>query len=119
MDDGSIGACTDPTVPILPQTHAYGLVGKLLSYKETRSSPKAIAAIMDEIAALAECGTWDEQFEEYDDIVQRARREKQTVHIGEGLGICTVKNSEMPEDQQRWKGRFCFRAPAARDEGAL
>jgi hypothetical protein len=50
-------------------------------------------------------------------VIDWATNEGITVHIGEGLGICSIKNHEMGEHLQKWKGRFCFRAPTARDEG--
>jgi hypothetical protein len=94
-----------------------GAVTKLLDFNETRHNPKAIAAVREEVEALAACGTWDQHPYERDEIVQWAQQNNITVHIGEGLGICSIKNSEMQEALQRWKGRFCFRTPTARDEG--
>ena len=55
---------------------------------------------------------------EKDDLIQWAREQQTTIHIGELLGICSIKNSEqIAEDLRRWKGRVCFRAPATRDQG--
>ena len=113
-----VSACTDQTWESIPQIRVAGAVGRLLSFKETHSSPKAVVAIMVDIDALAACGAWGAELHEYEDIMQQHRRDKTTAHIGEGLGICTIKHSELPESKQRWKGRFCFRAPPARDEGA-
>ena len=92
-------------------------VTKLLSFQETRNNPKAIEAVRNEVAALAECGTWEDFAYEKDDLIAWAKRTGTTIHVGEGLGICSIKNSEMPEDMQKWKGRFCYRAPTVRDEG--
>ena len=41
------------------------------------------------------------------------------IHVGEGLGICSIKNSELPESDPRrkYKGRFCYRTPTCKDEG--
>jgi hypothetical protein len=89
-----------------------------LDYNETRRNPRAIQAVQAEMDALAKCGTWDlKTLASREDVVAWAIKNKITIHIGEGLGICGIKNSEMPESQQKWKGRFCYRAPTARDEG--
>ena len=40
-----------------------------------------------------------------------------TIHIGEGLPICSIKFAEMPANLHKYKGRFCFRTPTTRDEG--
>ena len=93
-------------------------VTKLLDYRETRTNPRAIEAVKAEVEALASRGTWDtEDVQEKEAVVEWAKRTGTTVHIGEGLGICSIKHHEMPEAMQKWKGRFCYRAPTVRDEG--
>ena len=73
---------------------------------------------MDEVAALESVDTWDvSSICERHELEEWAQRDKITIHIGEGLGICSIKNSEMPLENQKWKGRFCFRTPTCRDEG--
>ena len=92
-------------------------VTKLLNYKETRYGPKAVAAVQTEVDALAACGTWDAStVAEKSDVIEWAKANNVTVHFGEGLAICSIKNSEMPESLQKHKGRFCFRAPTAKDQ---
>ena len=93
-------------------------VTKLLDYRETRTNPRAIEAVKAEVEALASRGTWDtEEVQEKEAVVEWAKRTGTKVHIGEGLGICSIKHHEMPEAMQKWKGRFCYRAPTVRDEG--
>jgi hypothetical protein len=115
-------ACAPPGDPEQPQVgirlRIPAMVTKLLSFKETRCNPKAIAAVRAEIDALEACGTWDvSTLCEKQEVIDWATNEGITVHIGEGLGICSIKNHEMGEHLQKWKGRFCFRAPTARDQG--
>ena len=90
-------ACAPPAT--LPQIaiRVCGAVTKLLDFNETRHNPKAIAAVREEVEALAACGTWGQHPYERDDIVRWAQNHNITVHVGEGLGICSIKNSEMQE----------------------
>ena len=122
--NGEVTACGPPK-PLSPDVAACGppeqkipsAVTKLLNYKETRYSPKAVAAVQAEVDALAECGTWDvKSVAEKADVVEWAKQNNITVHFGEGLAICSIKNSEMPEFMQKHKGRFCFRAPTTKDQ---
>jgi len=95
-------------------------VHKLLSWKETRYNPEAIEAVRAEVSSLAELGTWDvANVMEKDDLIAWAQTQKTKVIVGEGLGICSIKNSELPssDPRRKHKGRFCYRAPTARDEG--
>lgn len=135
-----------PCVPVTPQDHREkepdlgmpgvghyptgtsvgpisALVHKLLSWKETRFDPKAVAAVREEVQALADVGTWDESsVTARDDLIEWAKTNKIKIVVGEGLGICSIKNSELPESDPRrkHKGRFCYRTPTARDEeGAI
>ena len=97
-----------------------GLVHQLLSWKETRSDPLAVQAVRDEVNALAEVGTWDESSAcSRDHLIKWAQSSGTKIHVGEGLGICSIKNSELPESDPRrkYKGRFCYRTPTCKDEG--
>jgi len=95
----------------------------LLSWKETRTNPEAVQSIKDEMAGLLEVGTWDaKNVMERDDLIAWAQANKEKIIVGEGLGISSIKNSELPKNDPRrkYKGRFCYRAPTARDEsGAI
>ena len=137
-----------PCVPVKPQTHrekdvdpippavsstcppedkvscpVSALVHKLLSWKETRFDPKAVEAVKAEVQALADIGTWDESsVTSRADLIEWAQKNKIKIVVGEGLGICSIKNEELPEDdvRRKYKGRFCYRTPTARDEeGAI
>ena len=95
-----------------------GAVTRLLDFKETRTDPKAVEAVKKEVEALAAVGTWDAvNVRERDEVEAWARKANVTVHIGLGLGICSVKFSELQKAMQQHKGRFCFRTTTARDEG--
>ena len=98
-------------------------VHTLLERKQTRTDPKAVAAVRGEVEALSEAGTWDEDnVIEKDVLLERAKHNKQKVYVGEGSGICSIKNSELPEtdEHRKYKARFVYRTPTARDEqGAL
>jgi hypothetical protein len=99
---------------------ARGFVHKALSWKETRSDPQAVKAIKDEVNDLAAAGAWDESSAcSRDHLIDWAQKSGTKIHVGEGLGICSIKNSELaPTDPRRkYKGRFCYRTPTARDEG--
>ena len=114
--------CASPAVSSNAQVEVRvpSCVHTLLNWNQTRTDPKAIAAVRGEVEALADVGTWDsENVIERDELIEWARKSKTTIHVGEGLGICSVKNSELPEGDARrkHKGRFCYRAPTARDEG--
>ena len=94
-----------------------GLVTKLLDHKEMRSDPKAIKALQVEGRALADIGTWDEStVAERDDVIREAKENNETIHLGDLLGICSIKHHEMQESMWKHKGRWCFRAPTTRDE---
>ena len=77
----------------------------------------------EEVDALASVGTWDESsVTSRDDLIAWAKTNKINIVVGEGLGICSIKNEELPEGDPRrkYKGRFCYRTPTARDaEGAI
>ena len=82
-----------------------------------RSDPKAIKALQVEGRALADIGTWDEStVVERDDVIREARDNNETIHLGDILGICSIKHHEMQESMWKHKGRWCFRAPTTRDE---
>jgi hypothetical protein len=111
-------ACAPPQDGEQVGVRVSGAVTKLLDFNETRSNPKAIATVREEIEDLEKYGTWDsDHMCERQEVETWARDNKVTVHIGLGLGICSIKFSEMPASMQVHKGRFCFRTPTARDEG--
>ena len=98
-------------------------VHQLLDWKQARTDPQAIAAVRAEVDALAAIGTWDtENVYPKDELIAWAQSIKSKLIIGEGLGICFIKNSELPitDERRKHKGRFCYRTPTARDEnGAI
>ena len=110
----------DPITAILRMPLA---VHTLLSWRETRTNPEAVQSIKDEMAGLQSVGTWDaENVMERDDLIAWAQANKEKIIVGEGLGISSIKNSELPpsDPRRKYKGRFCYRTPTARDEsGAI
>ena len=82
----------------------------------TTSAP-AIEALRKEGRALADVGTWDESaVQELDNLLQEPRRTGERIHIGQLLGICSIKYWEMTAALHVYKGRWCFQAPETRDE---
>ena len=53
---------------------------------------------------------------ERDSLLQQAIKNQEKIHVGDLLGICSIKHSELPEEMWKYKGRWCFRAPTTRDE---
>ena len=114
----TVGEFNGPPLPLVR-----GLVHSVLSWNETRTDPRAVSAVREEVEALAAIGTWDHENPiERDELIKQAQDTNTKIYVGEGLGICSIKNSELPESdvRRKYKGRFCYRTPTARDEcGAL
>jgi len=98
-------------------------VHSLLNWKQTRSDPQAIEAVRAEVDALAAVGTWDtENVYPKAQLIQWAKDTGTKIFIGEGLQLCSIKNSELPitDKRRKYKGRYCYRTPTARDQdGAI
>ena len=94
-------------------------VTKLLSREEMKSQ-KAQTAIRDEGRALVEEGTWLEStVTEKLDLVDMARKNKESIVLGDLMTICSIKFFEKPEEWWKWKGRIVFRGDNAKDEQGL
>jgi hypothetical protein len=101
-----------PTIPTM--------VTKLLDRPEARSNPKAIEAIKSEARALVEAGTWiEDTVIEKHLLVANAKASGETIHLGDLMSICSVKNAEGPESLQSFKGRVCFRGDSVKDQEGL
>ena len=56
----------------------------------------SILAVKEEVRALVEVNTWDENHPEEREIVEaEAKANNETIHIFEGSGICSIKHSEL------------------------
>ena len=76
-----------------------------------------MAALKAEARALIDMGTWREaSVVSLQVLKDEAIRSGETIHIGDLLGICSIKHYELPPSFWKYKGRWCFRAPTTRDE---
>ena len=100
---------------------ASALVSKLLDRSETRTNPKAIAAVQKEGRALVDAETWlEDTVIERSELIERSKSDGNIIHMGDLMSICSVKHAEGPEHAQVYKGRVCFRGDNVRDQdGAL
>ena len=68
-------------------------VTKQLDYGVVRKDPLAKAALRTEGRGLADKGTWDEAtVQELESLLQEVQRTGEKIHIGQLLGICSIKN---------------------------
>ena len=102
--------CESPLLICPSPAVAAAFVHKLLDRKDWQSNPKARAAVRTEADALVGAGTWSySTVMEKDQLIANAKRDKTIIHLGELLQLCSVKHAELPPDQQKLKGRICYR----------
>ena len=97
----------------------FGAVARLVPKDEVRNNPKAKAALDKEWENLRTKGVWDEsRVRECKSIVDEARKNGQTVHLGRIFEACYEKGSELPPDDPRrkFKGRTVFQGNNVRDQ---
>jgi hypothetical protein len=127
LPDFGVSPNSMPESPLLWEVHsdvcvAYhtpisALVTKLLDRKEWRSDPEAMTAIRAEAHGLVNEDTWLENTViERDELKEWAISEGKKIHIGDLLLLCSIKFAEMPKENQKYKGRICFRGDCAKDE---
>ena len=90
----------------------FGAVARLVPKDEIAKNPKAKAALDKEWENLRTKGVWDEsRVRECKSIVDEARKNGQTVHLGRIFEASYEKGSELPPDDPRRKFRdvLCFR----------
>ena len=93
------------------------LVHKPLSREEMVTNPKAKEALMSEARQMRDLKVWDETtLIEVDELLEKAKKTGETIHISEIMPICHVKGAELSPDMQKLKGRLVFRGDACRDE---
>ena len=110
---GAISICSPDAVP----AH----VTKLLSRKEMLADPKAIGAIQNEAGGLIQAGTWDlSSVRSKQSIIEECKANSTSAHFGQLMTICSIKHHELPESQQKHKGRIVYRGDVTKDHtGAL
>ena len=97
----------------------FGAVARLVPKDEIAKNPKAKAALDKEWENLRTKGVWDEsRVRECKGIVDEARKNGQTVHLGRIFEACYEKGSELPADDPRrkFKGRTVFQGNNVRDQ---
>ena len=96
------------------------LVHRPLTRDEIAQSPRAKEALLSEASQMRSLGVWDESRAiEVDELMNRCRLSGESIHISEIMPICHVKNSELPPEQQKLKGRLVFRGDACRNEKGI
>ena len=99
-------------------------VARPVGAKEIASTPLAQKSINDEWARLravarpdGKFGCWDEDLvAKWRDIKRAAALSGTTAHIGRIFAICVEKNSELPPEKRKYKGRAVFGGDQVRDE---
>ena len=82
--------------------------------------PAAKAAILKEWDKLHKRDTWlIETVCEYDEIKNKAIKEKRKVHFGTLMPLCHQKNSELAPEHRSYKGRVVFRGDNVKDESGF
>ena len=97
----------------------FSAVARLVPKDEVRKNPKAKAALDKEWENLRSKGVWDEsRVKECKSIVDEARKNGETVHLGRIFEACYEKGSELPPDDPRrkFKGRTVFQGNNVRDQ---
>ena len=97
----------------------FSAVARLVPKDEVRRNPKAKAALDKEWENLRTKGVWDEsRVKECKSIVEEARKNGETVHLGRIFEACYEKGSELPADDPRrkFKGRTVFQGNNVRDQ---
>ena len=105
-------SCTAVTMP----GYAPCMVTKLLSRQEMVSDQGAIDAVRSEADGLLKLKTWDPStVVEREVLVSKAKADRQEIHIGDLMSICSIKFFECPREQWKYKGRICFRGDSVKD----
>jgi len=95
----------------------FAAVTKLLDRSEYFSNPQAMDAIKAEGKALVDHGTWlEDTVIEKDDLLQRAKQNKEHIHLGDLMSICSIKFYELAADKHKYKGRIFFRGDNVKDQ---
>ena len=107
--------CADSVAPLLE--HVPALVTRLLSRAEMMSSEKALEAVRAEAAGLEEEQTWDlTTVIEKADLVARALKSGEKIHLGELMSICSEKYAELAPELRKLKGRIVYRGDITKDQ---
>ena len=105
-----------PSIEELSDTlKCYQVVTKLLKRSEWGDS--SYEAIRAEASGLLKSGTWlEDTVMEKDDLIGKAKKSGEKVHLGDLLTLCNIKYAELAKEFQKSKGRICFRGDSVKDE---
>ena len=74
-------------------------------------------AVDDEFNYLMDQGTWPiASVREKSEVIAEARRTGKKVHFGCIMELCHLKNSQLPAEYHKYKGRVVFRGDIIKDE---
>ena len=94
-----------------------GLVHAPMSRDEMMTNPKALEKLREEAQAMRDLKVWkDEEPIELDELKAFYKKKNETIHIGEIMPICHVKNSELHESLHKIRARLVFRGDACKDQ---
>ena len=94
-----------------------GLVHSPMSRDEMMTNPKALEKLREEAQAMRDLKVWkDEEPIELDELKAFYKKKNETIHIGEIMPICHVKNSELHESLHKIRARLVFRGDACKDQ---
>ena len=93
------------------------LVSRSVPRSEVRTNKLAQEALRAEANKLRSAKTWlEDTVMEKSDVRAKAQAEGRTVHFAELMAICVVKDSELEEALQKYKGRIVVRGDIIKDE---
>ena len=105
----------DSVAPLLE--HIPALVTRLLSRAEMMSSEKALEAVRAEAAGLEEEHTWNlSTVIEKAELVAKALKSGEKIHLGELMSICSEKFAELAPELRKLKGRIVYRGDITKDQ---
>ena len=97
--------------------HFYGMVHKPIPLPKAMRIPTARNAVNDEWEKLEGMQAWDvSKVKPRAEVQARAKAEDITIHFGHVMALCHLKNAELAELYQRYKGRIVFRGDDVKDE---
>ena len=97
----------------------FALIARSIGKKEMLRIPKAQDAVREEFDKLMSQAVFAmEKVEEWKDVRDRARANREKIHIGRIFALCVEKGSELPKDHKdrKYKGRIVFMGNQVRDE---
>src|SRR5665648_49383 len=87
--------------------------------QETREAQDALQKEWDKLRKVGKNGCWDEdRVMEKKAVIDKAKKDKKTIHWGRIFEICTEKGSELPkgDKNRKFKGRVVFQGSNVLDQ---